>query len=185
MGWGEPPAKAVEEQVGWGEAPAVAVKEQMGWGEPAAEAAQEAWGADTGPRHSERQHTAGGGHDGEHNKGGSDPGSGNDYSSYAAFEPPAILTREERLAKIKAAMAKVGTIPTRKALLENANKVRLTACPYLGAVYLTTLLLGAVETCMQHRLRGRAHSSCCVCCVGEAQQCRSSAHLRSAIVAEG
>ena len=151
IGWGEPPAKAVEqppakaaeqppakEQMGWGEPPAKAVEEQMGWGEPPAEAAKDAWGANTGPRHSERQHTAGEGHGDEHNEGNSDPGSGHGYSSYAAFEPPAMLTREERLAKIKAAMVKVGNIPSRKALLENANKVRLTARPFLGAVYLTT-----------------------------------------------
>ena len=113
MGWGEGPAK---EQTGWGGAPA---EEQMGRG------------ADTGARHSEAH--------GDRNKAGSDPGSGNGFSADAPYEPPAMLTREERLAKIKAAMAKLGTFPSRQALLENAKKVRTTAPPSLGTVYFTTV----------------------------------------------
>ena len=113
MGWREGPAK---EQTGWGGAPA---KEQTGWG------------ADTGPGHSETQ--------GDRNEAGSDPGSGNGYNADVPFEPPAMLTREERLAKIKAAMAKVGSFPSRQALLDNANKVRTTAPPSLGTVYFTTV----------------------------------------------
>lgn len=42
---------------------------------------------------------------------------------YSDMEPPTMLTREERQAKLKAALAKLGPVRSRQEFMDNAKKV--------------------------------------------------------------